>query len=100
MSLSLKAFIEKEGQQNLAKKLGVVSSAVHHWRTGKSLPYPKTMRTIVRMSKGKLTYAGMIDPFFASQKNKPAKKKAGKKSNAGKKLAKKSVSKKSARKGK
>lgn len=62
--LSLKSWIESTGPTKVAYKLKVCESAVRQWHRGYCLPRPEIMRDIKRMTKGRLSYATMIEDHF------------------------------------
>lgn len=70
MKKTLDEFIKESGIKQLAKKLDVVESSVRHWRRGYCLPEHRIMYTILKMSKGALTYEGVVETFVKQQKKK------------------------------
>lgn len=66
--MQLSTWIEKEGPKKVAKDFGVDPSTVSFWRKGKSLPRPHHMAQIVKRSKGKVTFANIIEHFLANNK--------------------------------
>jgi len=64
--MTLQEYMAKQlashGPAKLIKKFGVVEATLYHWRRGVSLPRTIQMEMIVKDSKGKVSYAGMIEP--------------------------------------
>ncbi len=58
--MKFNTWIEHTGPKVIAKALKVDPSTVSLWRLGKSLPRPKHMISIFRMSKGQVTFDEMI----------------------------------------
>lgn len=78
-TISLKEFIcemiDKIGIDEFKFKFGVQESTINHWRRGACLPKPEHMETLVKLSKGRVTYQTMIESFNRNP-NSYAKKKA------------------------
>lgn len=66
--MTLQKWIQsKGGYKKVAKLLGVSPMATYWWLNGTGLPKAQHMRKIVKISKGKVSYKEMIEPYFASK---------------------------------
>lgn len=63
-SPALIKWINEIGVADVAKLLKTDPASVRHWRRGFCLPRSEQMVKINRYSKGKVSYAEMIDTFF------------------------------------
>ena len=68
--MTLSDWIKEVGQANLAKKLGIEEATVSHWQNHKTLPRPKLMEEIYKLSFGAVTYKEMVEDYL---KNKEVK---------------------------
>lgn len=59
--MTLCDWIEKTGPKKAAQLLNVDPSTVSLWRNGRSNPTAKMMRKIHEVTKGKVTYKGMVE---------------------------------------
>ncbi len=59
--LSLNTWIDQTGQTAVAKLLGISPMTVHYWRRGLTSPKVTQMRRIVKLTKGAVGYAEIID---------------------------------------
>lgn len=62
--LTLKLWINNTTVKKVAKLCGTGESTVRHWRRGYCLPRYEQMATIVKASRGALTYDEMITTFL------------------------------------
>lgn len=62
--MKLSIWIKEVGQSNLAKKLSINEATISHWQKYKTLPRPKVMKKIVRLSCGAVTYKEMIEEYI------------------------------------
>lgn len=62
------AWIAKTTTVKIGQALNVDPATVRHWRQGRVLPCPRLMREIVKLSKGKISYAIMIEGYFKNEK--------------------------------
>jgi hypothetical protein len=62
-SLTLKAWIDELSVSKVAQSFCLERSTVRKWRDGSQLPKALHMRAIVRLSKGKVSYDAMIEPW-------------------------------------
>lgn len=66
-SASLKEFlrgqVSKFGVDQVKNQFGVTESTVNHWARGACLPRPHQMEKIVKLSRGRVSYAEMIETF-------------------------------------
>jgi len=60
-------WIEKTGHRKVAAKLKVDPSTVSLWAARSSLPKPATMKEIVKVSGGRVSYKEIIEPFVNAQ---------------------------------
>lgn len=88
----LSTWIDRNGGSGKTGKiLGVDRTLVYSWKKGICMPRPAAMKTIVKVSRGKVSYAEIIDEGLAKTakpktitkakgklKKKPLKKKAAK----------------------
>ncbi len=58
--MTLRAWIEKKGPKEVAKLLKVDPATVSLWRAHRSLPRPRFMVAINRLSRGKVSYQQMV----------------------------------------
>lgn len=63
--MRLKTFIMSYGVEKLAKKLNITRVSVHQWKKGQVLPRGFQMQAIKKLSKGKVTYANIIDYHYS-----------------------------------
>lgn len=61
-------WLNAQSRVELAKKLGILPSAINHWKHHRCLPGAAVMRKIQTLSGGKITYAVMINEFLRAQK--------------------------------
>lgn len=66
--ITLLDFIVEIGPNKLARKLKINESTVRQWRRGYCLPRAEYMLKINRLTKGRLTYAEMIETHFKNRK--------------------------------
>lgn len=50
--------------KDMARRLGVSTTAIHHWRTGKNCPSPETMHKIERITLGAVSASQCINYFM------------------------------------
>ncbi len=74
-ALTLEEWINELGPNTVAKLMKVEPSAVRHWRRGYCLPRSEQMMRIHKFSRGRVTYAEMIESFYRGRA-KLAKKSA------------------------
>ena len=72
--MTLKDFIDQVGQNEIAKELDVTQQAVSMWRNRGRIPMVKKIYHIVKMSKGLVSYAEVIEPYMKNQYKKQNKK--------------------------
>lgn len=72
--MTLSNWIIREGPKNIAKKLRVDPSTVCLWKKGRAFPRAKTLVKIHRMSRGKVTYAEIIEHYAGRKQSKKEKK--------------------------
>ncbi len=65
--MNFNKWVLKETPRKVAKALGVDPSSVCAWQSGKSCPRPDKMRAIQKLSRGRVTYADMIDYHLDSK---------------------------------
>lgn len=61
---SLRSWIGRLGVPKVAKLLNVEEATVRHWRRGHCLPKAEQMYQIQKLSKGQVTYDGIINEHF------------------------------------
>lgn len=61
--ISLSSWIDEVGVNKVAQALCLERSTIRQWRTGTFLPKALHMYAIVRLSKGRVTYKGMIESW-------------------------------------
>lgn len=59
--MTLKVWIIKTGPKKVAKMLNVDPSTVSSWKTNGTLPRPKVMVKINKLTKGRVSYREMIE---------------------------------------
>jgi DNA-binding transcriptional regulator YdaS (Cro superfamily) len=59
--MTLCDWIKKTGAKKVARLLNVDPSTVSLWRNGRSTPRPKTMQKIIKITKGKVDYRGILE---------------------------------------
>lgn len=62
--MTLCDWINKTGPKTAAKILDVDPSTISLWKRFRQLPSGKMMFKIHNVTKGKVTYNGIIDPYF------------------------------------
>lgn len=67
--IKFKEWIDKEGVERVAEKLGVTPGAVHHWRTGRFIPLARHLIQINAMSKGRVSVEQIIEANQAFKMN-------------------------------
>lgn len=69
MKLHFKEWVEHfGGARALAEKLNVTDHAVRHWLRGEGSPEAETINTIIRLSKGVLTFEQIYRESTRSKK--------------------------------
>ena len=66
----LSELIGAQGIAATADLFGVTEASVYHWYRGANLPRPAQMQQVVEMSKGKVSYALIIETFNKAQAKK------------------------------
>lgn len=66
--MKIDLWIKEVGPKKVAKLLRVEPQTVSAWRTGIACPRPQKMVQIKKVSKGKVDYKDMIEPFVAKNK--------------------------------
>jgi hypothetical protein len=66
-NISLPAWIEEVGINKVASLLCLERSTVRQWRTGLFIPKSLHMYEIVKLSKGRVSYSAIIEPWAARQ---------------------------------
>lgn len=61
--VTLADFIRQTGVKKIARRLDVTEQCVRYWAKYKFSPNTDKMSELVEMSKGKLTYKGIVEPF-------------------------------------
>jgi hypothetical protein len=59
----LGAWIDKVSVNKIAQAFGLERSTIRKWREGSQIPKAFHMHAIVKMSKGAVSYADMIEPW-------------------------------------
>lgn len=65
--ISLSEYIEEVGVISICVHLKTGPESVLHWRRGYGLPKSEHIFKLVRLSKGRLTYQSIIEPFAKSK---------------------------------
>ncbi len=65
--ITLPAFIDEVGVNRIAQIFCLERATVRKWRSGTQLPKALHMYELVKLSKGKLTYESIIDPWAKLQ---------------------------------
>ncbi len=60
--------IERIGIDGVQKFYGVTEASIYHWARLVCLPRSKQMEMIVKASKGKVSYASMVETFNRAKK--------------------------------
>lgn len=60
--VSFSEWIDEIGVDRLASQLGVVRSAVFHWKAGRHHPRTEQMKEIIRLSKGEMSFDLIMAP--------------------------------------
>jgi hypothetical protein len=60
---TLKSWIDEIGINKVAQAFCLERSTVRKWRDGSQLPKALHMQAIVKLSKGKVSYDAMIEPW-------------------------------------
>lgn len=68
--ITLREWIKEQGANNVAKSLKVHCSAVWHWGRGVSLPKSKHLYKIHHLSRGRVSYAEMIETYHGPATSK------------------------------
>lgn len=64
-----KSWIDSHDPKTLSLLLGVELRTVYRWKNAEALPYPKTMKRIVELAKGKVDYRHIITFYLDNQKH-------------------------------
>jgi hypothetical protein len=65
--MTLREFLEINKHAFVAESLGVTHQCVSRWHCYKGCPRPEHMKALLVLSRGKLTYASIIDPFLKNR---------------------------------
>lgn len=68
--MNLKDWIIKTGVVKAAEQLDIGYTAVSNWKQYRAVPEPKTARKIVKLTKGKVSYDNIYEPYFSQQTTK------------------------------
>ncbi len=71
--MTLQAWIKETGVLKVRKELDVDPATVNYWKMGRSLPRPKYLVKINKLSKGRVTYAEMIETYVKKARNNNTK---------------------------
>lgn len=52
------------GEVKLAKRLKTARSTIRSWRAGHSIPSSENLYKIHKLTKGEVSYAMMLEPYF------------------------------------
>lgn len=66
--MTLGDWIIKTGPKKVANLTGMDPSTVSSWRNYETVPRPKTMVLIHKLTKGKVSYRTIIETFVAKNK--------------------------------
>lgn len=61
--VNLRTYIDMVGREKFCTMVGVTPQVMYNWYHLKSLPRPELLTEIVKTSRGKITYADIIEPF-------------------------------------
>ena len=59
-------WINKKGTVALAKQLKTTDSVIRVWRTGRSIPKARTMKEIITLTRGKISYKDIVEHYLNS----------------------------------
>lgn len=65
--MTLRAWIEKVGVKEVMQILQVDEKTVYQWKTLTNCPKDQTKRKIYKATRGKVSYADMIEPFLKAR---------------------------------
>jgi hypothetical protein len=68
--MKFEKWIKEKTPRQVARALDIDQSTVWHWTKKRTCPKVSTMREIVKVSEGRVSYEDMIEYFLSKSKNK------------------------------
>lgn len=65
MPVNFREWLKTQETRHLARVLKLDSSTIRHWKRGHSIPEPRLMFRLVKLTAGRLSYASIIEPHFS-----------------------------------
>jgi hypothetical protein len=65
--MTLKEFLEVHKQAWVAAELGVTPQCISRWHCQRICPRPEQMKALLKLSKGKLSYESIIEPYLKNR---------------------------------
>lgn len=65
--MTLQQFIKEKGCRQLAQEFSIAPNTVYSWLRFRNCPAPHWMHQLVKASKGKVSYAEIVEPYLKNR---------------------------------